>query len=86
MQICTATHPHSHPLPTQQRLCNEGEYYLNILLATRREELLNTDRYYDNNHPGDPEVAEEDTLYIKLTDLLRFAKISALCSTGEEIR
>lgn len=92
-QICSADHPYAPPLPPLHKLCQEAEYYLNVLLKSKRDEILNTDHFFDNNHPngssGDLEVAhneESDTLSIRLTDLLVFPKIRALCSSDEEIR
>ena len=169
-QISSADHPFvDHPLSPIQKLCHEAEYYLNIVLKGKRDQILENECYFgsidepnssqpnisrekqaetlnvsDDNSPT-PEVQDgvnnngltcsqdqpsgnnngiacsrdqpsgnsngltcshdqpsgnndgltcshdqptgnSNTIHIKLTELLKFPRITALCSSSEEIR
>lgn len=111
-----------------QKLCHEAEYYLNILLKVKRDQLLEKNEHYfssveepsstetdmnreqtevlnasDNCSPtpevqsaadnngltcNHDQVSDDNTtmIPIKLSELLKFPRITALCSSTEELR
>ena len=75
-QVTECVHPHQQPLPPEQRLCHEAEYYLLQLLRQRLQ----------GEEEEEEEGGEGECVKIRLEKLLQFDKIRLLCSSVEEIR
>ena len=80
MQIAEGTHPHqTSVLSTDEKLRQECEYYLHVLLKYQLEER---EEDYDQPLYAD----SEETVLVALEKLLVFPRVKGLCSDVADIR
>ena len=95
-QVEECIHPYvKHPLSVEEKLCQEAEYYLHLLLRERDSE----ERPWTVEDAGEAESHRNDAAnwrhdseapieveWIPLKELFRFPNISQLCSSTDMLR